>query len=144
MFPVVMVDEPGGDYWKQWHRYVKESLLGRGMISPADLSLYRITDAVDEAMAEIVGFYKVYHSMRYVNGDLVLRLQHALPDALLERIRSEFADIVEGPGTFEQTGALPAEANDPQVAALPRLVFHFDRRSLGRLRQLIDLINREG
>src|SRR5215471_3657848 len=27
LFPVVMVDEPGGDYWKQWHHYVKDVLL---------------------------------------------------------------------------------------------------------------------
>jgi hypothetical protein len=73
----------------------------------------------------------------------VLRLQHALDDALLERIRRDFADILAG-GTFEQTTALPAEANDPHLAALPRLKFHFDRRNLGRLRMLIDVINREG
>jgi hypothetical protein len=143
IFPVVMVDEPGGDYWKKWHAYITEALLDRGMISPADLSLYKITDSVDEAVAEVTGFYRVYHSMRYVNGDLVLRLQHALPEALLGRLRAEFADIVEG-GTFEQTAALPEEANDPHLAALPRLRFRFDRRSLGRLRQLIDLVNREG
>jgi hypothetical protein len=47
-------------------------------------------------------------------------------------------------GTFEQTHALPAEANDVAVASLPRLRFRFDRRSLGRLRMLVDLINREG
>jgi len=66
-----------------------------------------------------------------------------LSEELLERIRVDFADIVLG-GTFEQTAALPAEANDPQLAALPRLRFRFDRRSLGRLRMLIDTINREG
>jgi uncharacterized protein (TIGR00730 family) len=143
LFPVVMVDEPGGDYWKEWQHYVEKALLGRQLISPEDLHLYKITDSVDEAMAEVLQFYRVYHSMRYVNGDLVLRLQHALPEALLERIRTEFADILAG-GTFEQTAALPEEANDVHLTALPRLRFHFDRRSLGRLRQLIDTINRDG
>jgi uncharacterized protein (TIGR00730 family) len=143
LFPVVMVDEPGGDYWKEWHHYVERALLGRKLISPEDLHLYRITDSVEEAMAEILRFYRVYHSMRYVNGDLVLRLQHALPEAVLERVRNDFADILEG-GTFEQTAALPEEANDVHLAALPRLRFRFDRRSLGRLRMLIDAINREG
>jgi hypothetical protein len=81
--------------------------------------------------------------MRYVNGHLVLRLQHPLADPLLDRVRGDFADILDG-GTFEQTTALPAEANDVHVAHLPRLRFHFDRRSLGRLRQLIDRINDEG
>ena len=117
--------------------------LGRGMISPEDLSLYRVTDSAEEAMDEIVRFYRVYHSMRYVGGNLVLHLQHPPTPPLLDRIRGEFADILEG-GTFEVTGALPEEANDPLFISLPRLRFRFDRRSLGRLRQLIDLINGEG
>jgi hypothetical protein len=98
---------------------------------------------VEEACAEIVGFYRVYHSMRYVDGQLVLRLQRKLAETLLQRLRQEFADIVVT-GTFEQTAALPAEANDTHVADLPRLRFHFDRRNLGRLRMLIDAINRDG
>jgi uncharacterized protein (TIGR00730 family) len=143
LFPVVMVDEPGGDYWKEWNRYIERNLLGRKLISPEDVHLYKITDSVDEAMAEVLGFYRVYHSMRYVNDDLILRLQHPLSEELLEKLRTEFADILEG-GTFEQTAALPEEANDVHLAALPRLRFRFDRRSLGRLRLLIDTINREG
>jgi uncharacterized protein (TIGR00730 family) len=142
MFPIVMVDEAGGDYWRRWHAYVEEVLLKRGMISPPDMHLFKITDSVDEAVAEVQTFYRVYHSMRYVNEALVLRLQRALPAPLLERIRGEFADIVQS-GTFELTGALPAEANDPHLADLPRLRFHFDRRNLGRLRLLIDTINRD-
>ncbi len=143
LFPVVMVDEPGGDYWKEWQHYVEKALLGRKLISPEDLHLYRVTDSVDDAMAEILTFYRVYHSMRYVADELVLRIQRALPDALLERIRTEFADILVG-GTFEQGPALPAEVNDVHLADMPRLRFHFNRRSLGRLRMLIDTINRDG
>src|SRR5262249_9204002 len=102
--------------------------------------LYKLTDSVAEAVAEITRFYRVYHSMRYVRGDLVLRLQRGLGEPLLERIRHEFADIVSS-GTFQQSAALPEEANDTELAALPRLRFRFDRRSLGRLRMLIDTIN---
>jgi uncharacterized protein (TIGR00730 family) len=143
LFPIVMLDEAGGDYWKIWQRYIEEVLLARHMISPADLALFKVTDSVDEAVAEVLNFYRVYHSMRYVGSDLVLRLHHALPESLLERIRQEYADIVVA-GTFEQTAALPEEANDTHVADLPRLRFRFDRRSLGRLRMLIDTINRAG
>jgi uncharacterized protein (TIGR00730 family) len=143
LFPIVMVDEPGGDYWTRWQRYVTEELLGRGLISPTDTALYKVTDSVDEAVEEVLTFYRVYHSMRYVGDDLVLRLQHPLSEALLERIREEFAEIVVA-GTFEQTAALPAEANETHLANLPRLRFRFDRRNLGRLRLLIDRINREG
>jgi uncharacterized protein (TIGR00730 family) len=143
LFPIVMVDEPGGDYWKLWRRYIEEVLLGRHMISPADLALFKVTDSVEEAVAEVLTFYRVYHSMRYVGGELVLRLQHKLPEASLDFIRREFADIVEA-GTFEQGPALPAEANETHLLDLPRLRFRFDRRNLGRLRMLIDLINCEG
>jgi uncharacterized protein (TIGR00730 family) len=142
LFPIVLIDSPGGDYWQPWKRYIEDVLLARNLISPADLALYKITDSAEEAMAEITRFYRVYHSMRYVNGGLVLRLQRPLSDALLAKLRSEFADIVVS-GTFEQCPALPEEANDTHVADLPRLRFRFDRKSLGRLRMLVDAINRE-
>jgi uncharacterized protein (TIGR00730 family) len=143
IFPIVMVDEPGGDYWARWRDYIRDALLGRKLISPADLSLFKVTDSLDEAVNEVLGFYRVYHSMRYVGPDLVLRLQKAPPPALLERIRTEFPDVLKA-GTFEVTAALPAEANDAALAHMPRLRFRFDRHSMGRLRMLIDLINREG
>ncbi|HEY7153627.1 MAG TPA: LOG family protein [Gemmataceae bacterium] len=140
MFPIVMVDEPGGDYWARWRDYIADELLTRELISPADMSLFKVTDSVDEAVAEALQFYRVYHSMRYVHGDLLLRLQHRLSEDMMERIRDEFADMLVA-GTFEQTEALTEEANDTHVIHLPRLRFRFDRRSLGRLRQLIDAIN---
>ena len=143
MFPVVMVDQPGGDYWARWQDYVRDSLLKQGLISPADVSLYRITDSVDEAIDEIARFYRVYHSMRYVRDDLVLRLQRKLSPEALEGVRADFGDLLLR-GTFEQMGALAAEAGDAHLAELPRLRFRFDRRSLGRLRQLIDRINEVG
>jgi uncharacterized protein (TIGR00730 family) len=140
MFPIVMVDEPGGNYWLRWREYINDELLKRELISPADMSLFKVTDSVDEAVAEVLNFYRVYHSMRYVHGDLVLRIQHCLSDKWLQRLRNEFADIVVA-GTIEQTEALPEEAKDTHIATLPRLRFRFDRRNLGRLRQMIDAIN---
>src|SRR5262249_35506868 len=143
LFPIIMLDEPGGDYWRHWLHFVETVLLQRGLISPDDMALFKVTDSVDEAVAEVLSFYRVYHSMRYVGRDLVLRLQRSLAEPVLERLRQQFADIVEG-GRIEQTAALPAEAKDTHLAHMPRLRFRFDRRSLGRLRQLIDAINREG
>src|SRR5262249_40892574 len=143
LFPIVMVDEPGGDYWTRWLRFIEDVLVARQLIAPTDLALFKVTDSVDVAVQEVLDFYKVYHSMRYVKDDLVLRLQRRLSDALLGRIRKEFADLLRA-GTFEQTPALPAEATDAHLAHLPRLVFRFDRHSMGRLRLLIDTINREG
>lgn len=143
LFPIVMIDEPGGDYWKLWNDFIYKCLLKRGMICQADTALYFVTDSVDAAVDEVLGFYRVYHSMRYVKNELVLRLQKPLAPSLLERIQTEFADIVEK-GKIEASDALPQEANETQIQHLPRLRLWFDRRSLGRLRQMIDVINREG
>jgi uncharacterized protein (TIGR00730 family) len=143
IFPVVMVDTPGNDYWQHFLRFCRDVLMARKLISPWDLSLFKVTSSVDEAVEEVLGFYRVYHSMRYVRGDLVLRLQKELRVEALAKIRTDFTDIVKS-GTFEQTAALPLEYGDTHLAKLPRLKFRFDRHRLGRLRQLIDVINREG
>jgi hypothetical protein len=143
LFPVVMVDEPGGTYWSHWRRFVEEGLLARGYISPADTSLYRITDSVEDAVREVTGFYRVYHSMRYVRGELVLRLRSRLSEQLLADLNGRFADIRTA-GAFRQVDALPEEANEPDLAGLPRLTFRFARHAAGRLRQLIDVLNAEG
>jgi uncharacterized protein (TIGR00730 family) len=142
IFPIVMVDEPGGNYWKLWQRFIEDSLLARGYISPADMNLFRVTDSVEEAAKQVTDFYRVYHSMRYVQGDLVLRLQTPLSNRFLDQIKWTFADILAA-GTFQQVEALPEEANEPELFDMPRLKFRFDRHAVGRLRQLIDAINAE-
>ena len=141
MVPVVFLDAPGGSFWTEFQHYVEKRLLGDGMISPDDLSLYKLTDNVDEAVAEIMKFFKVYHSMRYVKNKLVLRLKEAPGEALLADINREFTDILSG-GEFTAGGPLSEEKDEPDLAEYSRLVFHFNRRSLGRLRQLIDALNR--
>ena len=140
LFPVVMVDVPGNDYWQHFLTFCKQVLLSRKLISEFDLSLFKVTTSVDEALEEVLGFYRVFHSMRYVRADLVIRLHEKLSDEKLDAIRTEFADILKG-GTFEQTGPLPEEANDVHLADMPRLKFRFDRHKLGKLRLLIDRIN---
>lgn len=142
LFPIVMVDAPGGDYWTRWQAYIVDVFVARQLISPEDTSLYKVTNSVDEAIEEIRTFYRVYHSMRYVRDDVVLRLQRPLSPEVLERVRQSYSDFVVT-GTFEQSeGPYPEEGDEhPQMA---RLRFHFNRRSMGRLRQLIDFINAAG
>jgi uncharacterized protein (TIGR00730 family) len=140
MMPVVMLDQTGGDYWTAFDQFVRGRLLDRGMISPQDMALYRLTDRVEDAVDEIVKFYSVYHSMRFVRTNLSLRLLRPLDAALLERLNAEFRDILIA-GDFRQSGPLPEEHDEPELADLPRLVFRFNRRDFGRLRQLIDRVN---
>ncbi len=140
MMPVVFLDRPGGSYWHDLGLFFEKHLLATNLISPADPRLYLITDDVEVAAKEIVTFYRVYHSMRYVRNQLVFRLTEAVTDARLEWMNEQFADILVD-GKFEQTGPLAEESSEEDLAGLPRLTFHFDRRALGRLRMLIDFIN---
>jgi uncharacterized protein (TIGR00730 family) len=141
LLPLVCVDRAGGDYWHAWDAYVRGTLLARGLISAEDLSLYRVTNRLDEAVDEIVTFYRNYHSSRYVGNRLVLRLHHAPTPGALARLEREFGDILSD-GGFSAGPALPEEAEESALADLPRLVFSFNRRDFGRLRQLIDALNR--
>jgi uncharacterized protein (TIGR00730 family) len=141
MVPVVVPDAPGGSFWQEFQHFVEHKLLGDRMISPDDLSLYKLTDNVDEAVNEILQFFRVYHSMRYVKNKLVLRLKERPTDEFLAAVNGKFADILSG-GDFALGGALPEERDEVDLATFPRLIFRFNRRSLGRLRQLIDAINR--
>lgn len=138
--PVVCVDRPGGDYWRTWDTYVRNVLLARGLIAPEDLCLYRVTDRLDSAIAEVTGFYRNYHSSRYVGDRLVIRLQHAPTAEALDRLNREFHEILVD-GAMTVSPALPEEGNEDPISDLPRLVLHFNRRDVGRLRQLIDALN---
>jgi hypothetical protein len=137
--PIVFLDAPRGTYWKTWKRYVEDHLLRQKLVSPEDLSLFRVTTSVEEAVEEITRFHRVYHSTRTVGRELVVRLKRRLPEGFVEELTREFADILLE-GRIVQTRALEAE-DEPVLEALPRLVFAFDRTHFARLRQLIDRIN---
>ena len=138
--PIVLLDVPGGTFWLSWVQFVERELRARGYISPEDLKLVKITDDASVALAEITGFYRNYHSLRFVDGNLVLRMQR-LPDAArIEALNAEFADILAS-GRIEPTTTSKAEIADDDVPDLARLRMRFDRRSYSRLRELIDRIN---
>jgi hypothetical protein len=141
MRPVVLVDAPGGTYWKFFDQFVRDHLLRGGMISEPDLSLYRVTDDVQAAVDEIVGFYRMFHSYRYIGDQLVIRLTRWLAEPELARLQEEFADIIKV-GGMRVTGPLRQERDEPELSSLPRLVFRHRRADFGRLRLLIDALNR--
>jgi uncharacterized protein (TIGR00730 family) len=142
LMPLVFLDAPGGRFWKNWLDYIVQNLLEGDMISPDDMSLLRVTDSVEEAVAEIMQYYRVFHSMEYIQNRLVLRLQRPIDEPQLNSLRHEFTDILTDGDFRQQDSAIAGESPRPELAALARLTFHFNRRSLGRLRQLIDAINR--
>jgi uncharacterized protein (TIGR00730 family) len=138
--PVVLLDVPGGTYWAHWARFVDEELAGAGLVSPEDHQLYLVTDDVEEATAEITGFWRNYHSLRWVGDRLVLRLQHEPEAAAVTELSEQFADLLVA-GRIEPSGPLPAEVSGRDQLDLHRLVMQFDPRRAGRLRALIDAVN---
>lgn len=140
MLPVVLLDQAGGDYWQHFGEFVKHTLLADGMISPEDESLYLITDDLQTAVDEVLNFYRVYHSLRYVGDTLVLRVCQKLNDEDIASLNDNFADILVE-GKIEQVAALPQEKNEPELANMPRIKLRFDRKQLARLRMLINQIN---
>ncbi len=138
--PLILAEEPGGTYWQQWVRFIRE-LLHRGYISESDLVLFEPVNSVEDVIDRINRFYRRYHSLRYVNEKLVMRLKSPLEASAIERLKAGFHDILTEGGGIELSGPLAVEADEPEIAHLPRLLVDFDRRSFARLRSLIDAIN---
>jgi len=140
IIPVVLVDSPHGHYWEAWKKFLTNHLYRFGFISEEDFALFRIVHTAEEAAREILGFYRVYHSFRWVGEQLVIRLTHGLPAAAVAQLNETFADVVRK-GRIVQGTALRQEKNEPAIWNLPRLIATPHRRSFGRFRQLIDAIN---
>ncbi len=136
--PVVMIETPGGTYWHAWLRFIEEEAIAAGWVSPDDRSLFKVTNTMEEASEEVLGFYRNYHSIRWVGDLLVLRVQVQPSRAELADLNRRFKDIIVR-GSIRTAEPFPPERNDHPE--LPRLALRFDRFHYARLRQLIDAIN---
>lgn len=137
VIPIVMLEGKGGSYWRDYDRAMRGLLLDRGFIDADDLSLYTICETQEQARDRIVGFYRNYHSSRYVRDDLVIRLRSPLTPAAIDDLNTRFKDIVKS-GSIAQRGPFDQEDD---ARDLPRLVFHHSRSKYARLLALIDAIN---
>jgi uncharacterized protein (TIGR00730 family) len=140
VIPVVLLDRPGGTYWQTWMRFLTEHLTRLDLISPEDFYLFKIVRSVKEASTEILQFYKIYHSARWVGDQLVIRISQRLTKSAIADLNRNFADLLRE-GEILQRSALRQEKNEPEIWRLPRLVLTPHRASFGRFRQLIDAIN---
>ena len=141
LVPLILVDRPGGTYWRTWDRHVRDHLLRNELIAEDDLNLYRITEDPAQAVRWIRRFYRNFHSSRYVKDLLVLRLLRSPSPAAIEAMNEDFADLL----TVEPIHSIPAtpeERDDEDEVERPRIALGFNRRDYGRLRELIDALNR--
>ncbi len=138
--PLVLIDDDSG-YWDRWFEFIKASMLGRGLISAEDFSIFTITRNYQEAIEVIEEFYRNYHSIRFVNGKLIIRLNKELAAEDIQVLQSEFPEVMM-PGTFIHTSSpLPEEHDEPDLLHLPRLVLVFDHQHYGLLMAFIGRIN---
>jgi uncharacterized protein (TIGR00730 family) len=140
IIPMVLLDKPGGTYWETWMKFLTEHLLKFGYIGTEDFHFFKIVSNVEEAVREILLFYSVYQSSRWVGEQLVIRIARKLSDKAVVELNQKFSDIVLT-GEIVQGSALRQEKNEPEIWDLPRLILTPHRRAFGRFRQLIDAIN---
>ncbi len=140
--PVVLMQPKGSTYWKQWMHFVNKQLVKKGYIKKEDLHLFRVVRTVDEAVKYIEDFYKIYHSIRYVSGLTVLRLNKEISDKTLKLINKKFKDILTS-GEVKISPPTDKEIQEGEYLNLPRLVMNFNMRDYGRLSEMILVINKD-
>jgi uncharacterized protein (TIGR00730 family) len=139
--PLLLVDEPGGTYWSRWLRFLKEELMSPDYIDDNDFNLFECVDSIDDAVSKIDYFYSRYHSLRYVNGQLVMRLNSGIDPLSVKKLNEKFRNILKPDGKIYMSDPLPDEYDEPDLMNKPRLLVDFNNRDFGRLRGLIDEIN---
>jgi uncharacterized protein (TIGR00730 family) len=140
LHPIVLLEAEGSGFWEPLLNFITDVQLAQGLISESDLSLFHFTTDIDEACHHIVDFYSNYHSQRFADGRLILRLRQAPNQKALDDLTDEFADILVS-GSIARVEPTPGEVEDGDALEYERISFHFDRRHFGRLRQLIDRLN---
>lgn len=138
--PLVLVDDDSG-YWEHLFTFIKAQLLGRGLISAEDFSIFSITKDENEAIKIIDDFYKNYDSLRFVNGTMIIRLNKELTDSQIAELASEFPEIRLKGSDIVKTGPYPEEHDEPDLLHLPRISFRFDHQHYGLLTAFIGRIN---
>jgi len=139
--PIVMLEPKGSTYWQYWKRFINKELLGNGYIDKEDINLFHIARNADEAIRYIEDFYRVYHSIRYVKGLTVVRLNQEISESALRSLNNKFKDILAG-GEIRLSPPLEEEVRNGEYPGLSRLVMKFNHHDYGRLCEMIHFINK--
>ena len=138
--PVVFLEVPGQPFWTPLMKVLEPLLLDHGLISESDTSLYTITDNIEDAVNEITNFYTNYHSIRFVNDVLYIRLQRSVPTERFSEIARRCAALASD-GVIEQTTATAEEIHDNDMPEMPRVSLRYAAKGFADLRELIDALN---
>jgi len=138
--PIVLPDVPGGTYWRGFTTFVRNELASRRLVAPDDLDRVLVTDSVEAAVKEILGFWRNYHSMRWVGPRLIVRTRHELSTEQIAGLNEQFGDRLAS-GSIERTPPLPPEVSGRDEIDLPRLAMRWQQHHVGDLHHLIRAIN---
>ena len=140
LIPIVLLDQPGGQYWHGALQFMREQLQANHYILPSDLHLMYLANSAEEAAQEVSRFYRNFHSSRWLNGNFVIRMNHPLNPPAMQTLSKEFADLSQN-NVYQQQPCCEQEADEPELRELTRLAFKFNGRDHGRLRELVNFIN---
>ena len=116
-------------------------VLVKGFISGEDFSLFTITKNEQEALQVINTFYSTYHSLRFIENRLVIRLLKTLSDEQIATLTNEFPGLIKDGDQIRCCEAFPEEIDEPDLAHLPRISLLFDHHHYGLLVAFINRIN---
>lgn len=138
--PLILMDDQEG-YWENFIEFVKESLLVNGFISGEDFSLFTITKNEDEALEVINTFYSNYHSLRFIENRLIIRLLKSPSNEQIGVLAREFPELIKNGDRIHCCEAFPEENDEPDLAYLPRISLLFDHHHYGLLMAFIHRLN---
>ncbi|UPM51023.1 TIGR00730 family Rossman fold protein [Synechococcus sp. A10-1-5-1] len=133
--PVVLLAPEGDDFWSDWLATIDNTLLGRALISAEDTSLLKQASSAAEALGHISHFYRVFHTAQFAEEQMELLMHSPLPAETVAELNQRFDALVDE-GSISQ-----GESCDHHGILRPCLRFHLDRRRVGLLYQLIDVLN---
>ncbi|MFA5100241.1 MAG: TIGR00730 family Rossman fold protein [Candidatus Omnitrophota bacterium] len=138
--PIVLMEPKGSTYWKVLLNFLKNQLVKKGFIRKEDIEIFYVASTVDEAVRYIHQFYRVYHSIRFVSGLTVIRLNRQISAKTLDLLNLKFKDILVD-GAIRMSSALSEEIQNGEFPELPRLVMNYNLRDFGKLCRMIGVIN---
>ena len=139
--PIILLDHKDDNYWDRWMDFINSMMVEQGYAHNSDMSLVYRARSAQQAIDQILNYYKVFHSLRYIGDLTVLRLTKPLPSDFVQDLNAEFQDIIVK-GSLHSSPPHKQEIKNKEYLELPRLSLYFDKTGYGRLNQLIASINR--
>jgi uncharacterized protein (TIGR00730 family) len=138
--PIVFLEIPGQPFWTPLMGAMEPLLIEHGLISASDVTLYKITNRVEDAVGEITNFYRNYQSLRIVGDRMYLRLKRAIPHREFDLLAIKFS-YLSVDGVLAQTGPTPEELADNDSVDSHRVALRYKAKGFADIRPLIDELN---